>query len=250
MASDVDSIEKEIKHLNRSIDRQSRLANPDNYNPDGTWKQNNKNRTYNKSRHQLMNEHKRKYLYQKRHNKLKQSHEVLANQIINEFGTDICIENMNWEALAKRSKKTEKNAQGHNKKKKRYGKSIQNHAPSMLVGLLKQKLSYVSKSVMEISTYDTKASQLNHITGEYMPSDLKLRWKRLTDTIVVQHLYSAFLLMNCSDAETIDIEECFDTFEQFKKQHDDVMLDLEIQKVTLNKTFPACMGVGTCQYTI
>ena len=136
LAADVSSIEKEIRHLNRKIERETRLANPDNYNANGTWKTNNPNRTYNKSRHQLVNEHKRKELYQKR--------------------------------------------------------------------------------------------------------------KRLDDTTLVQRdLYSAFLLMNCTDTETISMEQCFDTFDDFKKKHDDCMTHLEMQKVMQNKKFPACMGVGT-----
>lgn len=68
LGSDVTSIEKEIRHLNRLIDKEARLANPDNYNPDGTWKKNNKNRTHNKSHSQIKKEHKRKWLYQKRKN--------------------------------------------------------------------------------------------------------------------------------------------------------------------------------------
>ena len=246
LAADVGSIEKEIRHLNRKIERETRLANPDNYNANGTWKTNNQNRTYNKSRHQLMNEHKRKELYQKRHNKLKYSHDCMANEILENFGTDIHIEQMDWQALAKRSKKTEKNDKGRYKKKKRYGKSISNHAPSMLVKTLECKLSYVNKPLMVVDNKSIKASQFNHITGEYMSSDLKLRWKRLDDTTLVQRdLYSAFLLMNCTDAETISMEQCFDTFDDFKKKHDNCMTHLEMQKVMQNKKFPACMGVGT-----
>ena len=246
LAADVSSIEKEIRHLNRKIERETRLTNPDNYNANGTWKTNNPNRTYNKSRHQLMNEHKRKELYQKRHNKLKYSHDCMANYILEHFGTDIHIEQMDWKALAKRSKKTEKNDNRRYKKKKRFGKSISNHAPSMLVETLKRKLSYVSKPLMVVDNKSIKASQFNHITGEYMLSDLKLRWKRLDDTTLVQRdLYSAFLLMNCTDTETISMEQCFDTFDDFKKKHDDCMTRLEMQKIMQNKKFPACMGVGT-----
>ena len=246
LAADVSSIEKEIRHLNRKIERETRLANPDNYNTNGTWKTNNPNRTYNKSRHQLINEHKRKELYQKRHNKLKYSHDRMANEILENFGTDIHIEQMDWRALAKRSKKTEKNDKGRYKKKKRFGKSISNHAPSMLVKTLKRKLSYVNKPLMVVDNKSIKASQFNHITGEYMSPDLKLRWKRLDDTTLVQRdLYSAFLLMNCIDAETISMEQCFDTFDDFKKKHDNCMTHLEMQKVMQNKKFPACMGIGT-----
>ena len=79
-----------------------------------------------------------------------------------------------------------------------------------------------------------------------MSSDINLRWKRLDDTTFVQRdLYSAFLLMNCTDTETISTEQCFDTFDDFKKKHDDCMIHLEIQKIMQNKKFPACMGVGT-----
>ena len=245
LAEGVSSIEKEIRHLNRKIDRETRLVNPDNYNANGTWKTNNPNRTYNKSKHQLMNEHKRKDLYQKRHNKLKYSHDCLANEILESFGTDIHIEQMDWQGLARKAKKTEKNAKGKYKRKKRFGKSITNHAPSMLVEVLKRKLSYVNKPLIVVNNYAVKASQFNHITGEYMSSDLKLRWKRLDDKNLVQRdLYSAFLLMNCTDTQTISMEQCLDTFEDFKKKHDYCMTRLEMQEVIQNKKHPACMGVG------
>lgn len=243
LASGVTSIEKEVRHLNRLIDKETRLANPDNYNPDGTWKKNNKNRTRNKSHSQIKKEHKRKWLYQKRKNKLRYTHQVLANEIISTFGTDIRIENMNWEALQKKVKKTEKSDKtGRYKRKKRFGKSIQNHAPSMLITLLKQKLGYIHKPLMVIDTYKTKASQFNHITGECKPAKLNERWKEIAPDIFVQRdLYSAFLLMNCDTTETIDIESCFDSFDTFKKEHDACIRKLMMQKQY--KKLPSCMGL-------
>lgn len=79
-------------------------------------------------------------LYAKRANKLKQSHELLANEILDQVGCDITVEQMSMAGLAKRSKKNKINKKtGRPRSKKRFGKSIQNHAPSMFVAILARK---------------------------------------------------------------------------------------------------------------
>lgn len=152
---------------------------------------------------------------------------------------EICFETKN----TKKAKKTEKSDKtGRYKRKKRFGKSIQNHAPSMLITLLRQKLGYIHKPLMVIDTYKTKASQFNHITREYKPAKLNERWKEIAPDIFVQRdLYSAFLLMNCDTTETIDTESCFDNFDSFKKEHDTCIRELMMQKQY--KKLPSCMGL-------
>ena len=151
---------------------------------------------------------------------------------------------MNFQALQKKSKKTEKSKKtSRYKKKKRFGKSISIHAPSQLVGKIKRRLAYFGGSLLEIKTTKMKASQYNHITGEYMSSDLNKRWKELAPDLCVQRdLYSAFLLFNVKDEETIDDELCMQTFDNFYNSHNRLINELKQQKKE-GKHFPSCMGI-------
>lgn len=159
------------------------------------------------------------------------------------MGDEIVIETMNFKALQKRSSKTEISEKtGRFKKKKRFGKSIQIHAPSKLISKIQQRLAYQGGTLIEIDTAKVKASQYNHITGEYMSSNLKKRWKDLVSGIHVQRdLYSAFLLFNMKDKETIDNELCEQTFDNFFDSHNRLIEVLCKQKQE-GKRFPSCMG--------
>ena len=245
LAEDVDRIDKQIAKLQRKLDRQRRANNPQNYHSDGTIRRNTKTfrRTWKTSHHQKQTNDIIRSLYQKRAERIKYSHTCLANQIL-EMGMDIYVEKMQFDGLAKRSKETKVSEKtGRYQKKKRFGKSIQNHAPSMLLTILEQKLQYQNKTLQKVNTYATKASQLNHITGEYEPCSLSQRWKTLTSGIQVQRdLYSAFLLMNCCSTTEIDVQQCLDTFDNFKDQHDQCIETLRKHKKA-GKCYPACMGI-------
>ena len=241
----IESIDREIKRLNRKADRQQRANNPDNYNENGTIKKNSRNfhKRWKVSHNQKLTYDKIKELYQKRSNKLSQFQNQLANEIV-AMGDEVVIETMNFQALQKKAKKTEKSKKtGRYKKKKRFGKSISTHAPSQLVGKVKQRLAYFGGTLLEIKTTKMKASQYNHITGEYMSSDLNKRWKELVPDLCVQHdLYSAFLLFNVKDEETIDDELCVQTFDNFYESHNRLIRELKQQKKE-GKHFPSCMGI-------
>lgn len=235
----IESINREIKRLNRKADRQRRVNNPDNYNEDGTIKKDSRSfhKKWNVSHNQKLTYDKIKELYQKRSNKLSQFQNQLANEIV-AMGDEIVIEAMNFQTLQKKSKKT-----GRHKKKKRFGKSISIHAPSQLVRKVKQRLAYFGGALLEIKTTKMRASQYNHITGEYMSSDLNKRWKELVPDLCVQRdLYSAFLLFNVKDEETIDDELCVQTFDNFYDSHNRLISELKQQKKE-GKHFPSCMGI-------
>lgn len=241
----IDSIDREIKCLNRKADRQRRANNPDNYNENGTIKKDSRNfhKKWKVSHNQKLTYDKIKELYQKRSNKLSQFQNQLANEIV-AMGNEIVIETMNFKALQKKAKKTEKSKKtGRYKKKKRFGKSISIHAPSQLVGKVKQRLAYFGGTLLEIKTTQMRASQYNHITGEYMSSDLNKRWKELIPNLCVQRdLYSAFLLFNAEDEETIDDKLCMQTFDKFYDSHNRLIDELKQQKKE-GKHFPFCMGI-------
>lgn len=126
---------------------------------------------------------------------------------------------MQFQGLQKRAKKTTKDKNGKFNKKKRFGKSLANKAPSMLIEIINRKLKYDGLEILKINTQKVKASQYNHFTGEYNKKELKDRWNK--DIEIQRDMYSAFLIMNVNDdLESINREECIRTYDNFKILHD------------------------------
>jgi hypothetical protein len=227
LADNVDNIENKKRRLLRKIDRSRRIMNPNNYNEDGTIKkQGNKKVTWNKSNRYIIYQNELKELNRKQASVRKYQHECLANQII-VLGDNIYVETMNFAGLAKRSKKTEKNKQGKFKRKKRFGKSIANKAPAMLLEIIDRKLSYYGRHLIKIDTYNAKASQFNHFDSSYHKKTLSQRWNNFNGVKIQRDLYSAFLIMNiASDLKSFDINKCNERFENFYRLH-----NLEVKRL-------------------
>jgi len=220
------------------MDRSRRATNPENYKEDGTVKkQGNKKVIWNKSKHYMKYQNQLKELYRKQADVRKYQHECLANYILS-LGNNIYVEEMNFSGLQKKATKTEKNEKGRFKKKKRFGKSLAKRAPAMLLTIINRKLAYYGLNLIEINTFKAKASQFNHITGEYHKKSLSKRWNDLNGMKIQRDLYSAFLIMNISgDLENFDIEKCNDRFHTFKILH-----DIEIQRLKNTHTLSS-MGI-------
>lgn len=156
----------------------------------------------------------------------KQSHEKLANYIIS-LGDRILVETMNYKGLQKRAKETTINKNGKYNKKKRFGKSLANKAPSMLIEIINRKLQYNKLEILKINTQKVKASQYNHFTNEYNKKELKDRWNN--DIEIQRDMYSVFLIMNVTGKklDKIDRESCFETYDNFKELHDKEILRLK-----------------------
>ena len=139
---------------------------------------------------------------------------------------------MNFRSLQKRSKKTTINKNGKIYSKKRYGKTIKNRAPSMLLSTIDRKLQYKNLKLKKVNTYKVKASQYNPIDGTYIKKQLKDRLVKLDETIIVQRdLLSAYIIAHTNDdLETIDVISCYDEFNSFKQ-----LQDIEIQRLKDNK---------------
>lgn len=228
LADKVQDIENQKRRLLRKMDRSRRATNSDNYNEDGTIKkQGSKRITWNKSNHYLKYQSQLKELYRKQADVRKYQHECLANKIIS-LGDTIYVEKMNFQGLAKKSTKTEKNDKGRFKRKKRFGKSIGNRAPSMLLEIIDRKLSYYGKRLIKIDTWSAKASQFNHFDGTYNKKKLSQRWNDFNGIRVQRDLYSAFLIMNTAeDLKSFDISKCNERFENFYQLH-----NLEVERLT------------------
>lgn len=231
LADRVQNIENQKRTLLRKMDRSRRATNPDNYNEDGTVKlQCNKNVTWNKSNHYIKHQNKLKELYRKQADIRKYQHECLANYIVS-LGNKVYVEKMNFSGLQKRAKNTEKNENGKFKRKKRFGKSIANKAPSMLLTIIDRKLKYFGEKLIEINTFETKASQFNHFDGAYTKKTLSQRWNNFNGIKIQRDMYSAFLLMNISDdLKSFNIDKCNERFENFYRLH-----NLEVDRLTGKK---------------
>jgi hypothetical protein len=157
----------------------------------------------------------------------KQSHEILANHIL-DLGNKIYVETMNYKGLQARAKNMTINEKtGRINKKKRFGKSLAIKAPSMFLTILDNKLKWHDEILLKINTYKVKASQYNHVANDYEKKSLNERWNDFEEFKIQRDLYSAFLIMNVNDSlEEVDRELCFSEFDRFKELH-----DIEIERV-------------------
>lgn len=231
LADKVQNIENQKRLLLRKMDRSKRATNLNNFNEDGTIKkQGNKKVTWNKSNHYIKYQNQLKELYRKQADIRKYQHECLANYIIS-LGNKVYVEKMNFAGLQKRAKNTEKNDKGKFKRKKRFGKSLANKAPSMLLTIIDRKLSYYDRQLIKIDTWNAKASQFNHFDGTYNKKSLSQRWNDFDGVKIQRDLYSAFLIMNIADdLKSFDINKCNDRFEIFYKLH-----NLEVDRLRGHK---------------
>ena len=139
LAPRVQNIENEKRRVQRYLDRSRRNMNPNNFNKDGTVKSGVKlhwiySNRYTRAKNRL------KDLYRKQSDIRKMDHNIIANEIINQ-GNVIKVETMNFKGLQKRAKNTTINEKtGKFNKKKRFGKSLANKAPSMLLEIIKNKM--------------------------------------------------------------------------------------------------------------
>lgn len=227
LAPEINDDEKKIRRLNRAMERSRRVNNPDNYKENGTVRKDAKKWNYSKKYLKLKS--RRLNMYRKVAEKRKQSHEILANQILS-LGDDIRVEAMRFQSLQKKSNKISKNKKnGKINSKKRFGKSIKNHAPSMLLNIIDRKLGYQGEKIKKIDTYKTKASQFNHITGEYSKKQLNERWNNdLGGYRIQRDLYSAFLIKNTNDKlDEVNVNLCDREWKQFVELHDYEIDDLK-----------------------
>lgn len=230
LADKVQNTEKEKRLLLRKMDRSRRKTNPNNYNREGTIKTGPKK--WIRSKRYMKMLFCLRYISEKLARMRRMQHEMMANYIIS-LGDHIAVETMNFEGLAKRSTKTEISENtGRYKRKKRFGKSIANRAPAMLLDIVNRKLGYYDKKLIKIDTQKAKASQYNHMDGTYTKKSLSQRWNHFNKGLDIQRdLYSAFLIMNINDdLKTFNIEKCHERFEKFCILH-----DIEIQRLSASK---------------
>ena len=222
LAPRVQNIENKKRRIQRYMDRSKRKTNPNNFNEDGTIKKGIK-LEWSYSKKYIKAKNKLKDLYRKQADIREQDHNILTNEILKN-GNIIYVEEMNFKALQNRSKKTEKNDKGKFKKKKRFGKSLANKAPSKFLTILENKLKAKGGLYIEINTREAKASQYNHLNHQYNKKKLSQRWNDLEyngEIVKIQRdCYSAYLIQNTNDdLKTFNDGNCKSKFDNFIIMH-------------------------------
>lgn len=237
LAYGLDNIDREKRVLQRKLDRSRRSNNPNKYNSDGTIKKSKTKWTYSNNYKKIRA--KLKEIQRKLKDKRKLSHNKLANRIL-ELGIKVKVENMNYQGLQKRSKKTEISKKtGKYKRKKRYGKSLLNYAPAMLLTILDTKLKYYGERLIKIDTIKVKASQYNHIEDTYIKKKLSNRWNLLGNDKVQRDLYSAFIIKNVKeDLKSIDRDKMIKDYNKFLELHNKEIERIKNSDIKILK----CMG--------
>jgi len=238
LAPEVNNIENQKRKIQRKMHRSRRSNNLNKYNKDGTININDKSKWI-KSNNYIKTQMELKEIQRKQREIRKQSHNKLANYILT-LGNDIKVETMNYKGLQVRAKKTTINKKtGKFNKKKRFGKSLANKAPSMFLTILGNKLKWDDKKLKKIDTWNVKASQYNHIQDLFIKKDLSERWNDFGEYMIQRDLYSSFLIMNVEDnLSSINRNLCFETFDNFKQLH-----DIEIKRMRSIKLSQALRNV-------
>ncbi len=153
LADRCDNIEHDLFLVNRKLDRSRRANNPLNFNTDRTIKrisrQKGEHRVWHDSNRYKRLKLVRKELFRKQAEIRKQQHLQMANVILSQ-GDTFVVENNPIDAWARRAKETTKTKTGKNRCKKRYGKSVANHAPAMFVSILRNKVQSLGGAFHEV----------------------------------------------------------------------------------------------------
>lgn len=241
---------KKIVKLQRSIDISQRITNPNKYKSDGTFKEGNKDKwifskTCLKKKRLLTAIYRQKAAY------IKQCHEILANRLIM-TADEFIVEKMNFKALQKKTKKTKKKQEytpfkkndgtiimiRKYKKKKRYGKSLNNRAPASLLTILKRKCNLYGATFEYIDTNEFKASQYDHISDTCIKCSINQRIKIIGDHKVQRDLYSAFLIRNTNEELNFtDREKCIRGFDNFIVMHDKLVDSMKKMGTSMKQCF-------------
>lgn len=250
LAPDAAQYEKKIEKLQQYMDRSKRVSNPERFNADGTvkkgvcgrWKY---SKSYEKARMKL------KTLYRKKSEYTETQHNNLANRLLENSGSFI-VEDMDFAALARKSRKTErkevsepvKNKDGTTtfvrkyKRKKRFGHSIGSRSPALFLTTLERKCIVRNGTFKRIDTKSFKASQYDHVTDEYIKVPLSQREKIVNDNLVQRDLYSAFLIWNTSrDLKHADRTKCSGRFEKFVTVQNDGISDMKKNGMSMKQCF-------------
>lgn len=243
LAEGVEKYDRAIRKAAVKYERRRRMANPENYNPDGAIKKDTKTfkkhwRSTKGMKEALM---ELKAAYRKKAAFVKDCHGYLSNRIVESCST-LFKEPMDYQALAKRAKtlaRQDKESAVRKKdgstvtvrkykRRKRYGKSINRRSPGAFVRMTETKFVKYVGEVIDVDASAYKASQYDHVSGTYKKPALSDRVKEIGGHTVQRDLYSAFLLSNAKAPDKPDRERCAAEFGRFLELQDEVLFDVMV----------------------
>ena len=206
--------DKEKTRLQRLQDRRQRIANPANYNLNGTIKKGRKiwvkSNRYIKTQLELLEVER----------KLKETRKHLHGRDAN--------------TILKLSKTVKTEKLSYSGFQKLYGRSVGRRAPSMFLSILKRKLTYQGGKLIEFSTYKTWLSQTCQC-GTIQKKSLSQRWHSCPCGVKAQRdMYSGFLAQHVTPSETLNYTEIKLNWIHIKKLMDAEILRLRDVKKTRN----------------
>lgn len=227
-------VERQQRLVQRAMDRSRRAMNPNNYNEDGTIRKGKK--TWIKSkRYQKLQLRYRELCRISAENRRLAIHEQVHK--MRSFGDIFVTEAKNAKKLQKRANPEDPlDKNGKPKRKKRFGRSIQNRCPGYFQAKVQQLFESTGGTYIEVPS-DYRASQYDHTVDDYIKKKLSQRMYNLKDGTKVQRdWYSSFLLY-CIDliTKTIDRQKCLATFEaQLNKEHELIEEIIRLKKRIMN----------------
>jgi transposase len=166
---------RELRPLERAMDRSRRATNPENFDRCGRAKKGKKK--WNRSRRYQRLAKKRREQERRLAADRKRAHGELANRILAQ-GNQIRTEKLSFRAF-----------------QRCFGRSAKVRAPGTFIAALRRKAEAAGGELVEFSAYRTRLSQFDHTTGTYVKKPLSQRVHVLGDGSgeVQRDLYSAFL---------------------------------------------------------
>ena len=241
LADRVNANHDRMLRLQRKMDSSRRSMNPENYNKDGTIRRGIRLRWTQSKRYRKLAGQVRE-LQRKNADIRKYQHICLANYILT-LGSEIYVEDMDYRAMQRRARKTEKNRNGRFKRKKRFGKSLANKAPSMFLTILDTKLQQATGSgLRRVNKWSFRASQYDHLSQKYTRKTLGTRNFTLDNGEHVQRdLYAAFLIMNAgATLSQPDQQRCEQTYPAFILHHNQELNRIQAE----NKPHLSSFGIA------
>ena len=196
-AENVPTYQKEIKRLQRKMERSRRINNPDNYKEEHSGKKGRKSvikkgknkrgrLQWSNSKTYLKTAIKKRELERKKTAYAKTQNRKIVNEILR-HGKDIKTENVSVKAW-----------------QKRYGKAIGTKSPGFVQSELKRKAESANGSFQKFSTRKTALSQ-THLSGKRIKKSLSQRVHHDVTGKIVMHrdLFSAYLARFVNDEDNL-----------------------------------------------
>lgn len=242
--------ERKIAEIQRRMDISKRATNPERFNTDGTYKKGSRGK-WKLTDHYMHLKRQLRTLNRKKSEYTLHSHRGSCNHIL-KAANHFFVEKMDYAALKKRSKNTERQenvsavAQKDGsvkmvhkyKRKKRFGHSITSRSPSRFLTELKKKAELSGGSYQEVNTKTYKASQYDHTTGTCTKVPLSQRFKEVGGHTVQRDLYSAFLIKHPDlSVEHPERDKCTYEFQKFLQLQDGLIKTMKENKLSMKQCF-------------